>query len=259
MEFKFIICGLEHSGTTLVSDIFRQIEGVDSGFECGVLLGKSPRDFPNIQPFYNNTPGGWQVSAQMLEEICDTDDFFDFYKRLHKHSGFFDPQAKYIFDKTPRYFQHLFDCQEKIDVPFVVTYKDPRSIVYSDFKRVGKGAAFESWYDQYKAAKLRYLSKIYNNSYLKWKAGGHEKTSKIKCFALEDICLDTRNTVEQMLAHAGFDFKVSYLLMKNLRYAHTRMPQISSRIPFEYIESLSKQQIAAIEKDFAALEDWFYA
>ncbi len=259
MELKFVICGLEHSGTTLVSDIFRQVEGVDSGFECGVLLGESPRDFPNIQPFYKNTLGGWNISEDAVKAACNTDSFPDFYRSLYKESKLFDPNTKYLFDKTPRYFTELFKCQAKVGVPFIATYKDPRSIVFSDFKRSGKEKPFEEWYEDYKAPKLQYLSRIYNDNYLRWIETKHKENDEVLCIALEDICLDTRKTAEKMFSHVGFNFDISYLLMKNLRYAHTRMPQVSSRIPFEYIESLSKKRIEKIEKDFASLENWFYS
>ena len=259
MELKFVICGLEHSGTTLVSDIFRQVAEVDSGFECGVLLADSPKEFSSVHPFYENAPGGWQISTETLNEVCDTDSFSDFYQRLYEKSGFFDPGVEYLFDKTPRYFQHVFECQRKVGVPFIATYKDPRSTVFSDFKRTGKGQSFEAWYESYKLPKLRYLSSIYNNSFVKWKAGDQEGASAILCVALEDICLNTRETVEKMFAHVDFNFSISYLLMKNLRYAHTRAPQVSSRIPFEYLESLNKSQISMIENDFSSLQGWFYS
>ena len=258
MELKFVICGIEHSGTTLVSDVFRQEAAVDSGFECGVLLGDSPKVFSSVQPFYRNMLDGWQISADTLEGICDTDSFSAFYQRLYRKAGFFDPSVEYLFDKTPRYFQHLFECQEKIGLPFIATYKDPRSMVFSDFKRGANGRTFEEWYEQYKPGKLRYLSSIYDHSYSKWRAGTHAKTSEILCVALEDICLNTRESLEKMFAHVGFGFDVRYLLMKNLRYSHNRAPQVSSRIPFEYLESLSKSQIASIEQDFSNLQDWFY-
>ncbi|MEO0927718.1 MAG: hypothetical protein AAFY63_17790, partial [Cyanobacteria bacterium J06643_13] len=78
MALKFVICGLEHSGTTLLSDIFRQIKGLDSGFEVGVLLSELPRNFSKVQPFYKNMMGGWQIEKDTLENICDTDSFTEF-------------------------------------------------------------------------------------------------------------------------------------------------------------------------------------
>ncbi|TVS07098.1 MAG: hypothetical protein EA413_01985, partial [Cyanobium sp. PLM2.Bin73] len=64
----FIICGLEHSGTTLGSDLFRQVPGCDSGFECGVLLCTTPRDFAGNQPFYQNMLAGWKITEGDLAD-----------------------------------------------------------------------------------------------------------------------------------------------------------------------------------------------
>ncbi|NEQ97178.1 MAG: sulfotransferase [Cyanothece sp. SIO2G6] len=257
MELKFVICGLEHSGTTLVSDIFRQVENVDSGFECGVLLGNSPREFPDIQPFFTNMLGGWEIQADVLERTCATDSFLNFYSGVYEKSGFFKPGTKYIFDKTPRYFLHLFQCYEKVNVPFIATYKDPRAIVASDFKRAGKNQIFEEWYESYKISKLQYLSRIYD-SYLEWKSGQNPNSTRIICVALEDICLNTRQTLEKMFLHVDLEFELRFLLLKRLRYAHTRVPQISSRIPFEYVDILNESQKQRVINDFAVLDSWFY-
>ncbi|WP_019505378.1 sulfotransferase [Pleurocapsa sp. PCC 7319] len=261
MSLKFVICGLEHSGTTLLSDIFRQVSGLDSGFEVGVLLGRTPKEFPNIQPFYSNMVEGWKIEADVLQEICNSNKFEDFYDNLKLKSKLISLETKYIFDKTPRYFLDLYCCYEKIKVPFIALYKDPRSLVYSDYKRSVKSRDFYSWYNNYKKPKLRYLRNIYTNSYLKWKQSETKTESNngdILCLSLESICLNTRLTLEKIFDHVNFEFNFEYLMLKNLRYEHTRQPQISSRIPFEYLENLTKEQIAMIQKDFEILEDWFY-
>lgn len=259
MTLKFVICGLEHSGTTLLSDIFRQIPELDSGFEVGVLLGASPKEFPEIHPFYANMLSGWKISEDHLKAICDTESFPDFYAGLQQKSEVLSPQANDIFDKTPRYFQKIFECQEKAKVPFVATYKDPRSIVFSDFKRTGKGKAFEEWYEVYKKPKIQYLSSIYRNSYIPWKEGLEpEKVQQILCLSLEEICLNTRETLEKIFLHVGQGFRLQYILLKNLRYHHTRVPEISSRIPFEYLDVFNTKQLALIGEDFGELKDWFY-
>ena len=260
MTVKFVICGLEHSGTTLLSDIFRQVDHLDSGFEVGVLLGKSPQNFPEIQPFYNNMAGGWKIENDVLRQICNTDSFANFYESLKLNSKIISPHIEHIFDKTPRYFMDIYSCYDKVKVPFIGLYKDPRSLVYSDYKR-SKSNDFASWYEQYKEPKLSYLESIYNNSYLKWKknkAEASKQSQDIICVSLENICLNTRETLEKIFAHVNYQFDLEYLLLKNLRYEHTRQPQISSRIPFEYLEGFKKQEIALIKKDFEQLEDWFY-
>lgn len=259
MVLKFVICGLEHSGTTLLSDIFRQVPELDSGFEGGVLLGESPKEFPTIQPFYQNMLEGWQITEEHLAAICNTSSFSEFYSGLEQKSQVLKPKTKNIFDKTPRYFARIFECYNKIEVPFIATYKDPRSLVFSDFKRTGKGQNFTAWYEQYKQPKLRYLESIYKKSYCPWKNQFKEnKLSKILCISLEEICLNTRQTMDLLFSHVGIEFKLEYLLLKNLRYSHTRQPEISSRIPFEYLNAFNKEQQKIIENDFSVMEDWFY-
>ena len=259
MVLKFVICGLEHSGTTLLSDIFRQAPELDSGFEVGVLLGKSPKEFPNVQPFYKNMLSGWQITEDNLAAICNTSSFSEFYSSLEKKSQVLKPKTKDTFDKTPRYFAKIFECYKKVEVPFIATYKDPRSLVFSDFKRTGKGREFIAWYKQYKKPKLRYLENIYKNSYIPLKNQFKEnKLSNILCVSLEEVCLNTRQTMNLIFSHVGIEFKLEYFLLKDLRYPHTRKPEISSRIPFEYLESLQKIDIMKIEKDFCQLQDWFY-
>ncbi|MBE9043859.1 sulfotransferase [Pleurocapsales cyanobacterium LEGE 10410] len=262
MTIKFVICGLEHSGTTLISDIFRQTNNVDSGFEIGVLLGKSPRDFPQIQPFYKHMVSGWQIESDTLKKICDTDSFSNFYAQLKLNSKAISPKVDCIFDKTPRYFLDVYKNYEKVKVPFICMYKDPRSVVYSDYKRSGKPEDFISWYENYKTPKIGYLKDVYTNSYIKWKereSQSFNNTKDIMCVSLENVCLNTRETMEKIFNHVGYEFDIKYLMLENLKYENTRQPQISSRIPFEYLNGFNKEQNALIEQDFALLEDWFYA
>ncbi len=257
-NIKFVICGLEHSGTTLLSDIFRQIPELDSGFEVGVLLADSPRKFKETQPFYNNMQGGWGIGRESLDNACDTDDFNEFYQRLQHASDILSKDTKHLFDKTPRYFVKIISCYKKIKVPFIIMYKDPRSLVYSDFKRAAQGTCFQEWYAEYKEAKISYLRQSYSRYLALKRTSDAELKKDVLCVSLEEVCLNTRSTLDKIFQHVGYNLELSYLLLKDLRYPHTRTPEISSRIPFEYFEGLTRQQRTEIEKDFAEFEDWFY-
>jgi len=59
----FLICGLEHSGTTMVSDLFREHPLADSGFECGVLLCNTPSEFLTFEPFCRHMYVGWGIKG----------------------------------------------------------------------------------------------------------------------------------------------------------------------------------------------------
>jgi len=250
---SFVICGIEHSGTTLLSDIFRQVPTIDSGFETGVLLVNSPREFRTLEPFATNLISGWRIKESDLDTICDCDTFDEFYDRLWQLSTVVDHNKTIMFDKTPRYFSALNSCTKKIDCPFIATYKDPRAIVASDFRR-DKADNFSTWFESYVPKKKRYLRIIY--AQLEQTVQGHIPNAIAT--SLESLCLDTRQTLEKLFAHVGAEFDLSYLLLKNLRYQHTKLPYISSNIPFQYLEVFNKAQIRQIEKRFEEFELFFY-
>ncbi len=247
----FVICGVEHSGTTLVSDLFRQVPNVDSGFETGVLLASSPRSFPNEMPFADYILGGWAITQEELESCCDTESFAEFYNRLAAVSRSIEPGCPTLFDKTPRYFAELETCLRRADVPFVVTYKDPRAIVFSDYKRSGE-ANFDAWYKDYVEPKLGYMRVLYANF-----MNVATQDDRVLGVSLESLCMEPRRTCEAMFAHCGQDFRLEYLLLKNLRYPHTR-PTITPSVPLEYRDALNARQLRRIKRHFKEFDAWFY-
>lgn len=253
MKPSFVICGIEHSGTTLLSDIFRQNPNIDSGFETGVLLVDSPRKFRTLEPFISNLISGWKITEANLDTICDCDTFDEFYDRLWQLSTLIDHNKTIMFDKTPRYFSALDSCTQKINCPFIATYKDPRAIVASDFLR-SKTDDFSTWFESYVPQKKKYLRIIH--THLEQVIQGHVPNTM--AVSLESLCLNTRETLEQMFAHVGESFDLSYLLLKNLRYKHTKLPYISSNIPFQYMEILNKSQLNRIENRLGEFELFFY-
>jgi hypothetical protein len=248
----FVICGVEHSGTTLVSDLFRQHPGLDSGFETGVLLASSPRGFLEQMPFALNILGGWSITQEELEACCDTDSFPTFYDRLAKVSRCLELDCRHVFDKTPRYLAHLPSCLERTPVPFIATYKDPRSIVFSDYLRAGK-PAFDAWFEAYAGPKLGYMQHLH--AMLGSDAAAGPRVLRVR---LETLCLQPHATCEAIFAHCGYAFSAGYLSLRNLRYHHTRATTISARIPFEYREHFTTAQCRKIANHFAVLDSWFY-
>ena len=243
---------MEHSGTTLISDLFRQVPDVDAGLETGVLLSRSPREFPDEMPFAAYILDCWAIDAEELAFCCDTDHFTQFYHRLARTSRALKPGTTTIFDKTPRYLSRLESCLGKTDVPFVVSCKDPRAIAYSDFTRSG-AQDFDAWFDAYAPAKAGYMRQAYA-SYTGQMAGG----SRVLRVRLETLCLRTRDTCEAIFTHCRQQFRLEYLLFENLRYHQTRTNSISARLPFEYLKGLTARQQAAVARSFAEFDAWFY-
>jgi hypothetical protein len=248
-----VICGPEHSGTTLVSDLFRQVPGIDAGFEVGVLLADTPRQFPALEIHAEITRWGWGVDDETLKACCDTDDFRAFYARLRAASSVLKPATATIFDKTPRYLGQLPSCMAKLDVPFIIVFKDPRALVFSDWRKAG-APPFEAWFDTYAPAKLGHLLAYYAH-YRSIRDRGEPRACLIR---LEDLCLDARRTCERMYAHVGCSFDPAYMVLQNTRYVNTRLGAVSAGVPFAYAANFSAGQKARIVAAFAGFAEWFY-
>jgi len=248
---KAVVCGMEHSGTTLLSDLLRQTGDMESGFECGVLMTASPREFPQLRPFYGFMKEGWGISEEALAACCETDSFGEFYDRLAAASDVVPPGMN-LFDKTPRYVAELPAVMEHTDAPILVIHKDPRASVYSDYKRAG-GKEFNAWFDEYSKPKRRYMSRCYQG-YLAGKAA----PERVHSLSLEDLCFASRATCERLFAHIGQPFEIGYLLLENLRYKNTRAKFVSADIVLEYRKGLTAENLKRIETEFSEFEDWYY-
>ena len=250
---SFVICGLEHSGTTMVSELFRQIPGVDAGFESGALLCDSPRGLPWLTPYDDIMLWGWGIDRAALERCCDTHEFAVFYERLRQHATVLKPDTKTIFDKTPRYAAALAGCMAKIAVPFIVVYKDPRASVFSDHKAAGT-PPFHPWFTAYVEEKRGYM----RLHYAQFQRARRTEDARVCLVRLEDICLDTRRTCERMFAHAGYSFIPAYAALPAIRYANTRKGSVCAGIPFEYLSGFTPDERHRIKDEFAEFSDWFY-
>lgn len=251
MEPKIIICGMEHTGTTLISDLFRQVPGLDSGFECGVLLRENPVDFQTLEPFADNMTRGWGITREQLSECCDVEDHTEFYDRLVNCATVLPEGTTAIFDKTPRYLYALTAVLERSTAPVVISFKDPKAIVCSDFKRA-KVDDFDAWYDDYMPKKRGYLKTCYKEFV------ANKDHERVVTIGLEDLAMNSRATMERMFAHVGEEFRLDYAIIRELRYENTRNHTVSADIAFEYLRHFDDAQCKRIETDFALAEDWFY-
>lgn len=247
----FVICGIEHSGTTLCSDLFRQAPGIDAGFELGVMLAATPRGFPGVDSHFQYLGPGWGLADGEVAWACDTEDFAEFYRRLLIRARYLKPGTRVIFDKTPRYFAHLTDCLARTPAPFIATYKDPRAIVHSDYLRAG-APEFFSWFAAYAEAKHSYLRGIYAQ-FLR-----HRGNARVLFLALEQICLAAGETCRAMFAHAGIPFDPGYLVLRDKRYPNTREASIAAGIPFLWRRDLPDGAADAVRARFAEFEAWFF-
>lgn len=133
-----IICGHERGGTTLVSEILKQHSDIEGGFEGGILLGRKPKDFLSIEPYYTNFKRGWGLVDNDLMYICSSDNWYDVYNRLHERYNINNKNIKLnyrLIDKTPKYMSVLNRVLNNIpDTPCICVLRDPRAVIYSWMK-----------------------------------------------------------------------------------------------------------------------------
>ena len=251
---SFLICGLEHSGTTMASDLFREHPEVDSGFECGVLLCDNPSDFLALTPFRNHMAVGWGINEEDLTYACQAVNFDGFYERLFERSSIIQTKKpKFVFDKTPRYVTQLIAVQSRLDLPAIVLIKDPRSLALSDFKRSGtKIEEIDDWYEHWKNPKRLYMRSAYQGYQYAW---GNERCKVVR---LEDICFNAKETVRSMFEFVQLEFSYEYLDLRSKRFGNTSGSSISVNSCMQFMTELPNHIQSKIKDEFSEFDRWFY-
>lgn len=141
-----VVTGMEHSGTTLASQVLNGHPNVASGVECGLLLSNIT-DFASVSPFYEWLCGqnwSWGLRPEDRRKLLEARSFSEAYYLLGKFKGRghdderlrkLFTESDLIFDKTPRYVYTLTRIVQKVDRPFIVTVKDPIEAIESARKR----------------------------------------------------------------------------------------------------------------------------
>ena len=253
-SLEFLICGLEHSGTTMVSDLFREHPKVDSGFECGVLLCNTPNEFLTFEPFCRHMYVGWGIEHNDLSYACSAVSFKNFYRRLFERSkSIKEKSSSIIFDKTPRYITELPQVHKRFNRPVIAVIKDPRSLALSDFKRSKRPLEeINTWYEEWKNPKMAYMRSAYNGYCYAWE---HKDCHVVR---LEDICFSAKSTVENMFNFVGIEFKNEYLNLRNKRFNNTSGSSISVGSCMAFMDVLPKEIQERVCSDFSEFDRWFY-
>lgn len=216
------------------------------------MLADTPAGFVGLEPFHSNMKKGWGITDDDLAACCKKETHADFYKELQSRSPSLVEGTTHIFDKTPRYLASLSEVMTRCDCQVVISHKDPRAIVCSDFKR-SKADDFDTWYDDYHTRKLRYAGRCYDQFV------AHTDDPRVATVGLEDLALNSRATMERMFKHADQKFELDYAIISDARYDNVRSQTVSADIVFEFRRILTQDNQDRILKDFARFDAWIYS
>lgn len=249
-----LVCGFEHSGTTLVSEILRQHPQLDSGFEGGFLLNNEPKEFLTTEPFYTNSKKGWGLKDEDFSYICNGDNWAEVYLRIRERAEVIKNKNVSLFDKTPRYMQKLPNVLERVpDIPCLVIVKDIRSVFWSSYKRAKM--TMDEWHK-----KIFKRTCNHTLSYAKgWKEAiekGLEK--RILLIKYEELCLDQKTEVKKIFDFLGREFQESYLTFNNPKYNNVYGGDISTQYLTEYKGNLPEYICEEILELTSEYSDWLW-
>lgn len=205
---RAIICGYEKSGTTLLNEILRRHPRMDSGFECGFLLGDSPRDFPGIMPYFAFFRRAWQLTPEDMRYLCDTDNWGECYRRARERSPVIVDKTTDLFDKTPIYMLHLSSVLARAPgIPCIVSVRDPRALMLSWARWSGHTEDAQAWiYEHLDEYCSRYID--YGNGYRQALA---VFGNRVMLSQFETLCLDPQGQVRRIFDFIGLEFRPEYL------------------------------------------------
>lgn len=233
---KFIITGYERSGTTMLSEVFRNHPAVDSGFECGVLMCERPSEFINLKPFSSNITHGWNISDGDFALCCESNDFNEFYCRLRRSSVYIRDKNVQLFDKTPRYMKYMSNIMDRSSCNIICLYKDPHDLFLS-WTMANDEKIIKSKFDDYLKEYTLYAWAI--ASALK-RSDAH----RIVLVKYDDIIYRPIDYLYHIFEHVGLEFDPEYINFKS-KYPVTGHG-IERKHLKKYINILSKKMIDRI-------------
>lgn len=250
-----IVCGFEHSGTTLVGELLRQHESLDSGFEGGLLLNDSPRAFPECQPFYKNVLDTWRLSDEAARAACNTDSFTEAYRRLRDTSPVLKNNSVKLYDKTPRYMLCLADVLTRAPaIPAIAIVRDFRAVMWSSFKRLGN-SDMGTWQREILPRTLRHT--------YTYAAGLREAvrrfgTGRILIVQYEQLCIDPKAVGTVIFNHINLKYEDRFSNFGKARYDLVYGQDVQRGYIFEYKDRLPKETQARVIDHFSEFGPFFF-
>jgi len=128
------ICGVVHSGTTILMKTLRAHPDLCAPTEGHILRLNSMAEFKAVQKRRAVIRSGWHINKEQLKEAMEQKNIEMLYRYLRRVSPTIvaGDKKKKIIDKTPSYIYRLREAMDRSEnIPFIAIKKDPRNFYYS--------------------------------------------------------------------------------------------------------------------------------
>lgn len=198
-----IVAGMEHSGTTMLSQLIMSAPNLYGGFECGILMSPdNPAGFEKVEMFYRwmMRPAKqrlWGLTKEIRDLMLNATCFAEMYETLHRYSPLFhlEPNTNsFIVDKTPQYIHKLVEVMDRTPgVPVIVTRKSDEDYIGSLKYRGWKDATIKKKVDEYKDKLGEALEKYPERIYVADTSGWLENPDKVMKEVFDFLNLEWRS------------------------------------------------------------------
>lgn len=136
-----VICGIEHSGTSMLLDMLKAHPWVYARFEFGLMLSKkfTAESIQGCKPFFEANMAEHDLGKGSRDYILRAESWLDLYSRFFERVQYKDVEARkrhFFIDKCPAYIRNLDLVSSRIgNVPIIRLKRDPRAVLYSFCKR----------------------------------------------------------------------------------------------------------------------------
>jgi len=216
---------------------------------------KTPREFINFNPYFNEFPNWWKIKKNDMDDIINTDTHMEFYNKAIVKSRCFkinNVDVMKFFDKTPIYMSQLGFVMSNLNFASkaIVIHRDPRSVFVSWAKRQMNSS---QTVEQFILRNIDTLSK----RYLDYFSGSifHKGDRNVLFISFEQLCLDVENHLN-IIGHFLDGHKFNNI-EGPVRYNNVTSSKIDRSKVFEYTDHISEDTSDLILERNKLASDFF--
>ncbi len=221
---RAIVVGLEHSGTTIVSQVMLNAPCAIGASETGFLIADSPADIGEAYPWvdWNQVPDDYfmyRLKPRDIEAMKKAKDFPDMIDILRHRSPLFNKLSDepychkpyQMIDKTPKYIypEHFAKVLEKTPGVRVVVLKKPFGNQLRSWARRGHVLSWE----------------FYNNTFVNVEKMMEKYPNRIMIVDYDKFKREPESVMQEVFEFTGLSWDPDYLKMTGLKKKFSNYPE----------------------------------